>query len=320
MQSGGFGSLYGTGLASLLSAPAPGWQWFYVERRFAGFLSNIQITTAQAEDGEKKQAGVRDCLNRHYWNTASETANSFLIGSWGKQTRVRPSRDVDILFLLPPHVFHQYENRAGNKQSQLLQEVKDVLFATYSQTRMRGDGQVVVIPFNTTPIEVAPGFRCQDGSIIVCDTHDGGRYMTSTAEAEAADLAAADTLYNGNVRALARMMKHWQREWNVPLKSFQIERLAVEFLRGWHANTRGLFWYDWMIRDFLAFLQGRADGIIWMPGTGEQISLGRDWLFKAQSAHAHAITACAHEQANNEELAGQAWQEIFGTAVPRRVS
>nr|WP_281721896.1 hypothetical protein [Nitrosomonas nitrosa] len=299
---------------------APNYQWLYVERRFAQFLESIQITTAQAEDGNKKQAGVRDCLNRHYWNVTSETENSFLIGSWGKLTRVRPSRDVDILFLLPPHVFHQFEGRVGNRQSQLLQDVKEVLRTSYSQTTMRGDGQVVVIPFNTTPIEVAPGFRCSDGRIIVCDSNDGGRYITSTAEAEAADLGATDTLYNGNVRALARMMKHWQRAWDVPLKSFQIERLAVEFLHGWYANKNGLFWYDWMVRDFLAFLQGRAGGVIWMPGTGEQISLGSDWLFNAQRAYALAVTACAHERGNDDDLAGQAWQEIFGAAVPRRVS
>lgn len=303
-----------------LTPPAPAYPWHYVERRFARLLENIQITAAQAEDGQTKHAGVRGCLNRHYWGTASETANSLLIGSWGKLTRVRPSRDIDILFLLPPHIYHQYQGRAGNRQSQLLQEVKGVLGATYSQTTIRGDGQVVIVPFNTTPVEVAPGFRCQDGSIIVCDANGGGRYTISTVEAEAAGLAAADTAYNGNARKLARMMKQWQREQDVPLKSFQIERLAVEFLHGWHANTRGLFWYDWMVRDFLGYLIGRADTFLVMPGTGEWVALGRDWLSRAQTAYRHAVTACIHEEANYETLAGDVWQEIFGTAVPRQVS
>jgi hypothetical protein len=34
-----------------------------------------------------------------------------------------------------------------------------------SQTTMRGDGQVIVIPFNSTPVELSPGFRCSDGNI-----------------------------------------------------------------------------------------------------------------------------------------------------------
>jgi hypothetical protein len=194
--------------------------WFFVRRRFTRLLAELTITEWQREDGDTKQAGVRSCLNRYYWDVASETANSMLIGSWGKDTRLRPPRDVDILFLLPPSVHARFQQRDGNCQSQLLQEVKEVLTQTYTQTTMRADGQVVLIPFNSTPVEVAPGFRCQNGSIIVCDTNNGGRYITSTAEAEASDLTASDTLWNGNTRALARMTKQWQREHNVPTEIF----------------------------------------------------------------------------------------------------
>jgi hypothetical protein len=184
---------------------------------------------------------------------------------------------------------------------------------------MRGDGQVVVIPFNTIPIEIAPGFRCQDGSIIVCDSNTGGRYITATAEAEAADLIAADTAFNGNARALVRMLKQWQRERNVPLKSFQLERLAIEFLRGWSHSTQGLFWYDWMVRDFFVHLIGRANGTVVMPSTAEIVALGNDWLSRAQTAYNDAIRACIHEESNRDILAGEAWQKIFGTTAPRQV-
>jgi Second Messenger Oligonucleotide or Dinucleotide Synthetase domain len=188
---------------SLLSQPAaPTLNWEHVRGRFRAFINNLAITHAQREDGETKQAGVRACLNRHYYGASSETANSILIGSWGKATRVRPSRDVDILFLLPESVYWQYQSRTGNRQSALLQEVRNVLLDTYSQTNLRGDGQVVVIPFNHTPVEVAPGFRCTDGSILVCDTNDGGRYIFSTAEAEEKSLSASDTYCIGNIRTI----------------------------------------------------------------------------------------------------------------------
>ena len=172
---------------------------------------------------------------------------------------------MDILFLLPDAVYWQYQARTGNRQSALLQEVKNVLIGTYHQTSMRGDGQVVAIPFNQTPVEVSPGFRCTDGSILVCDTNNGGRYTVSTAEAEEKTLSASDTYCNGNTRALTRMMKQWQREQNVPLKSFQLERLSVEFLATWDNNQRDHFWYDWMVRDFFAYLIGRANTLVYMP-------------------------------------------------------
>jgi hypothetical protein len=299
------------------AAPAPVWQWRYVRRRFSELLENLKITASQSEDGNTKQAGVRNCLNRHYWDTASETANSMLIGSWGKQTRVRPPRDVDILFLLPASVYHRFQARSGsNRQSDLLKEVKNVLAQTYPQTAMRGDGQVVLVPFNMTTIEVSPGFRCQDGSIIVCDTNDGGSYKTSTAEAEHLALSNSDTRWNGNTRALARMMKQWQRECNVPLKSFQLERLAIEFLEKWPYSLHDAFWYDWMVRDFLAFLVGRVNTHIFMPGTVEAVWLGSEWLSRAQSALRNAVSACENEHDNYEALAGKDWQAIFGSPIP----
>lgn len=311
---------FALGSATGLAIPAPPPQWLFVSSRFTQFLDNLKLTILQNSDGNTKQAGVRSCLNRYFYGESSETANSLLIGSWGKYTRVRPPRDIDILFLLPAEVYHRYQNRTGNKQSQLLQEVKNVLAQTYSQTRIKGDGQVVVVPFSTMPVEVAPGFRCTDGSIIVCDANNQGSYVTSSAEIEVADLIISDSNYNGNTRALIRMMKAWQTEKNVPLKSFVLERLSIEFMASWGSNTKDTFWYDWMCRDFFAYLCSRVNGYITMPESGELIALGNDWLFKAQTAHKKAISACENEHQNYEYLAGSDWQDIFGNNIPMGVS
>jgi hypothetical protein len=111
-------------------------------------------------------------------------------------------------------------------------------------------------------------------------------------------------------------MKQWQRELNVPLKSFQLERLAIEFLANWVNNQLDHFWYDWMVRDFLAYLISRANTFLYMPGTNEMVSLGNEWLSKAQSAYRQALQACDYERDNYEILAGEQWQAIFGLAIP----
>jgi Second Messenger Oligonucleotide or Dinucleotide Synthetase domain len=305
------------GESGLAALPPPQVQmWQFVRQRFNQIIDDLAITKVQGSDGHTSQGGVRACLNRNYWGVSSASNNSLLVGSWGKHTRVRPSRDIDILFLLPAAVYHRFQARSGNRQSQLLQEVKEVLAQTYSQTTMRADGQVVVVPFNTIPIEIAPGFRCTDGSIIICDTNNGGSYRTSTAEAEVVDFDAADAAWNGNARALARMMKQWQRECNVPLKSFQLERLSVEFLRVWPYRRHDRFWYDWMVRDFLGYLLGRANGSLIMPGTAEIVNIGDDWLSRAQTAYRAAFSACDNELHNRQIEAGEDWQKIFGNAAP----
>ena len=169
--------------------------WAFVRVRFEQFLDNLKITADQAEDGETKHKGVVAALNRAYWDNGDDSSNRLLIGSWGKTTRVRPPRDIDLLFRPPLDVYHRFNERSGNKQSQLLQEVANVLRATYSQTTIRGDGQVVVVGFNTYQVEVAPAFAYEPGGFLICDTNDGGRWKQVDPEGELAALEQADTLY-----------------------------------------------------------------------------------------------------------------------------
>src|SRR5581483_8925928 len=110
--------------------------WIAVTARFRDFHNNLLLTDDQREDGKTKHHGVRKCLNSHYYGSSSETANSFLIGSWGKFTRVRPPRDIDLYFVLPQEVYDRFNTYAYNvnKQSALLQEIKSVLQKTYPAT------------------------------------------------------------------------------------------------------------------------------------------------------------------------------------------
>jgi len=297
---------------------APTHAWFYLTRRFSALLANLDLTPAQATDGWSKQGNIRGVLNRHYWNLDSDTANGFVSGSWGKTLQVRPPRDVDLLFFLPWSEYHRFESRQGNRQSQLLQEVKTILERTYSGTTMRGDGQVVVVRFGSTPIEVIPAFPLDNGAYLICDTSNGGRYILTAPHAEIDALNASDTANGGATRRLIRMAKQWQRHCDVPIKSFQLERVAIEFLGSW-PYSRDLFWVDWMLRDFFAYLASRAGSYVVMAGTGSTAALGDAWASKARTAHATAARAFDYERDNENILAGVEWQSIFGSMIPLAV-
>ena len=308
----------GSPVANTLAATALGEaKWKFVRPRFLNLLANLQITADQAQDGQAKHQGVVASLNAAYYGTAGDgVSNRLLIGSWGKQTRVRPPRDVDLHFLLPPEVFTRFEQRSGNKQSQLLQELREFLRATYPQTNIRGDGQVVIVPFNTYQIEVAPAFRLTSGAQFICDTNNGGTWRTVDPDSEIASLVAADAVVNGNVRKLGRIFKQWQRACDVPLKSFQIERLLIDYLQVVYHGKMGEFWFDWLIRDCLAYFISRANTGFLMPGSAnEWVQLGDAWKSKAETAHARAVTACDYERDNYGILAGIEWQKLFGTMI-----
>lgn len=296
--------------------PSGSWQWIAVEPRFAAFAENVLLTQAQFNDGLTKFGGVVRSLNAHYYGTPSATDNAFLVGSWGKGTMTRPPRDVDLYFVLPPHVHARFEQYMWNPQSALLQEVKDVLLETFPATDLRGDGQVVCVNFASCGVEVVPAFRLTSGRYWICDTHDGGSYKVTDPHAETANLEKCDAGNNRNLRPMIRMLKSWQEQCSVPIKSFVLELATAAFLSQspWRQNS--YFYYDWLFRDFFAYLRGRAGGFTVMPGTYEVIDFGREWLSRAETAYDRALKACDYERDNNVHLAGEEWQKIFGTKIP----
>lgn len=291
--------------------------WAYLTKRFNAFLGNITLTQNQVDDGVTKVGGVVSCLNNAYYGKSSQE-NFFYIGSWAKDTAIRPPRDVDIYFLLPPAVHERFSKYSGNKQSALLQEVKGHLLKSYPSSDVKGDGPVVLASFASYSVEIVPAFALvDDRAYWICDTKNGGSYITAKPLHEVDDIAAADKRNAGNVRPLIRMMKTWQSNCSVPLKSFYLELLSIKFLDQYEYRDRSVFYYDWMCRDFFKFLVENANGIVMTPGTYQWLSIGDAWKTKAESAYGRACKACDYEKADDMIQAGDEWQKIFGSDIPR---
>ncbi len=305
-------------LAQFLLPPLPYSppQWIAVTKRFEEFNKNLSLTTLQRQDGQTKRSGVVSCLNRHYYGSTSGTDNSFLVGSWSKGTAIRPPRDVDMCFVLPVAVYNRLQGHRWNRQSALLQEVKDVLADTYPDTDMRGDGQVVMVGFETFNVEVAPAFLLTNDRFWVCDTNDGGSYKETDPRAEVNNIEAVDQANNRNLRPLIRMLKAWQANCSVPIKSFQLELLAADFIAKSPWRLNNFFYFDWITRDFFAYLYNRANTAVVVPGTLELIYIGNEWQSRSESAYYRAVKACEYEKINSVYAAGEEWQKIFGQQIP----
>jgi hypothetical protein len=282
--------------------------------RFERFLANLALTSDQLKDAQTKYDGVAKKLHDHYYSASFTGSTRKLIGSYGKGTAVRPPRDVDVLFLLPSTLYERYKNRSGNAQSQLLQEVRNVLLEKYTSTAIRGDGQVVVVPFsNGHSVELLPGWRTTNQKFLVPNTHGGGHWQTVDHDAEIAQVQNSDTRGKGNTRKLIKMLKAWQRECNVTIGSLVLELRSVNFLNKWEHFDKGATYHDWMIRDFFAELLEYRNGTCKMPGTDEKIDYGDEWVSKAQSALGRAKKACEYESEKKERSAAEEWRKIFGS-------
>ena len=188
---------------------------------------------------------------------------------------------------------------------------------TFPSTDLSADGQVVKAPFVSYAVEVVPAFRCDDGTYLTCYTADGGSWRASNPMAEYRAIADLDAACGYKATHLIRMLKAWKRNCNVPLKSIVLEIAACSFVRQWPHNRQSVFWYDWMVRDFFAFLWHYKNGTAQIPGVQETIYLGDSWVSRCESAYSRAVKACEYEYQDFRLLAENEWKKIFGDQFTR---
>lgn len=288
--------------------------WKYVIPHFTSFLSELQLAADDRKDADGKAERVARSLFARYYPNQIFTHNCYLkVGSYGRGTAGKPCTDVDMLFILPDEDCGRIAKLIGNKQSQLLREVKDTLLWTFPNTDLRADGQVVVAPFSTYSIDVVPAFALGNGRFLTANTVNGGSWRTCNPGAEYTHLHNADLATNWKATHMTMMAKAWKRECNVELKSTSIEVLASIFASQWPNRARDFYWYDWMVRDFFVFLYQYVNGWTRIVGTDETIQLGGEWKTKVETAYKRALKACEYEYADDGLNACWEWQKIFGS-------
>ena len=127
-----------------------------VKDDFNEFISNLQIDNF--DDINTSLEGIAKKLNQKYYDN-STTDNYLMVGSMGRNTSIKGESDIDVIYELPDEVFERFDDYESNGQSQLLNEIRDVLKEKYPSTDIKGDGQVVVISFTKYKIELVPGFK-----------------------------------------------------------------------------------------------------------------------------------------------------------------
>ena len=260
-------------------------------------------------------------LNTDFWDTGSDAAHSLYVGSYGRNTAIQGFSDLDMIFQLPYSEYERYNNYSGNGQSALLQAVKKSIEKTYSTTSIRGDGQVILVPFNDgITFEVVPAFINKDGSFTYPDANNGGRWRVTNPKPEIAAIRSRNSATNGNLVQLCRMARAWKRKWNVPIGGLLIDTLAYQFIENWEYRDKSYLYYDYMSRDFFRWMSNQdSNKKYWRaPGSGQYVYGKGLFQYKAKRCYNISLEAIEHETADpkREWSAKQKWREIYGTSFP----
>ncbi|MDB5264654.1 MAG: hypothetical protein JWN64_225 [Parcubacteria group bacterium] len=288
-----------------------------MESLFKKFLETIRLTDVQEEDARRKYNGVSKALHDAYYpNTTYDGSTKLLVGSYGKATYIRPPRDIDILFQMPATEFKRFDSLAGNKQSQLLQEIRSALKSTYTTTEViKAFGKVVVIEFadNTHNVELLPAWKLVDGTFRIPDTENGGSWQIYDPVREMQYIRDSSKK-TGKTLDLVRFCKKWADHCGVPIKSFVIEVLVVQYLDSLGDAISGKG-YAILVNGFFEYLLTRVNGTV-ITASGEAISLGNAWQSRVETAGARAAKALDFDNNGDLPEASMEWRKVFGDNFP----
>lgn len=271
-----------------------------IQEQFEKFYENIKLTQAQREDAKRKYDGVCGKLHSYYYPDTTYDGNTrFLIGSYGKKTHIRPARDIDVIFIMPPEKFSQYNDNSSNCQSQLLQDIKATLEEKYPDTPIKAFGKVVVLEFSDPQhnVELLPAWENENGTFTIPNSENGGSWEIVDPRAEAERIKDSDE-QTGKTKILIRTIKKWSELCTAPVKSYAIENKVLEFFSinspsGEYATT---------VRDFFSYFYNSASD--------------NNLRSHLNTALNRAIKACDFESEQKLEEATDEWKKVLGDDFP----
>jgi hypothetical protein len=166
--------------------------------------------------------------------------------------------------------------------------------------------------------EILPAFLNKGGGYTFADTNNGGTWKTCKPKQEIEAFASRNRDCNYNLVELSRMARAWRDYNNVPMNGMLIDTLAYQFIATWPYRDKSYLHYDFMSRDFFAFLAGQdKNQSYWLaPGSGSYVWRKGSFEYKARQAELRIHEALGYQSAGYEWSARQKYREIFGTSFP----
>lgn len=279
---------------------------------FEQFRKNLAVQNQ--DDISTSYRKITKRLNKDYWDgLESDSQHCLQVGSYGRSTAIRGVSDLDMVFELPAKDLARFKKVEGNGPSQMLQEVKRCIEASYPNTKMSGDGQVVVVEFNKFRVEVLPAFyNAEDGSYTYGDTHDGGSWPKCKPRDEISAFNERNNTSNRNLKRLCKMLRAWKDTHGAPMSGMLIDTLAYNFFKG---NTdfdlKSYSSYPTLVRDAFSFLANLPAQEYWLaPGSNQRVTSSGKFQRKAKKAAAKCQEAL---EADTDKRKERLWREVFGT-------
>lgn len=285
-----------------------------IETSFTTFFDNLIVDNES--DIFQRIKRIVKTLNKELYGSDSDTDHSYIIGSFGRNTAIKGISDLDIIFALPDSLYYIYDRYSGNGQSVLLQKIKGIIQTTYSQTDVRGDGQVVVIQFSNFKIELCPAFLESNNTFTYPDANDGGKWKTIKPLQENSACDDLNNISKDTYIKLCRLVRAWKNKFGLKISGLLIDTWCYDYLSFFsHHHQSGEAHFPELVKDIFAYMAGFSpERRYWhSPGSRQKVFKKSNINRKVKKSLEIAIEAL--DCSNEEEMCSK-YRSLFGKAFP----
>ena len=282
----------------------------------------LYMTDEEWEKWENRLKEITKRLNRKYYSLDEldnqETDNGLIVGSVGRTTAVRNVSDFDYIFSLPSEVYRRFDSYEGNGQSALLQEIKNELLKRYPNTKIKGDGQVVVIDFSDGgKIELVPAFEQSDGNFKYPDSRNGGSWKTTKPKPEIEKSKSLNSNFNNHFSNLTRLIRQWKNHMGFSFKGLLIDTLISDLIDDKGISEIYYSDYNILLKDIFEYFSNQDKNREYWYALGSNQKIynndGAKFINKAKQALKKI------EDASEEKLT-EVYRQLFGRKFAQSTS
>jgi hypothetical protein len=275
------------------------------------------VSSLQPLDSELNSAGVHVATIRRRLESSLGVKKVIIIGSHARRTAIRGFSDLDAMAILP-----RAEARWGKSSvsaNTFLTKIGDQLRDRFVQTKVRTDGQAVVVHFGNSSqaIDVVPavfvGFDAGRPIYRIPDSR--GRWIETSPARHERLFEQSTERSGGKLRGLAQLIRAWKygRTPSIPLSSFYADLLLCKT-----DIASGVSSYGECLYAFFSHLaRTRANGIRDPEGVAGIVSVSSSAgaLLRVRAAadyaREHAEAALRAETAGRDREGVRQWEIVF---------
>ena len=215
-------------------------------------------------------------------------------------------------------MYRRFDSYEGNGQSALLQQIKKELLKRYPNTKIKGDGQVVVIDFSDGgKIELVPAFEQSDGNFKYPDSRNGGSWKTTKPKSEIEECKSLNSNFNNHFSNLTRLIRRWKNHMGFSFKGLLIDTLICDFIDDKGISEIYYSDYNILLRDIFEYFSNQDKNREYWYALGSNQKIynndGAKFINKAKQALKKI------EDASEEKLT-EVYRQLFGRKFAQSTS